>query len=110
MENSDRHEGIGKRARKGQSRRRFLTTSGGAAVVVSGQVLSGQNQAAGAGDEITLALVNGKIHTMDAANTVANTVTIRNGRFVRVGGPKPKAGPGVRVIDLRGRTVVAGLV
>src|ERR1041385_9087068 len=103
MENSDRHEGIGKRARKGQSRRRFLTTSAGAAaalgaaieagpaaVVVSGQVLFGQNPAPSAGDEITLALVNGKIHTMDAANTVANSVTIRNGRFVRVGGPKPK--------------------
>ena len=38
------------------------------------------------------------------------TVSIRNGRFVAVGGRTPKAGSGVRVIDLRGRTVVPGLV
>jgi predicted amidohydrolase YtcJ len=37
-------------------------------------------------------------------------VTIRNGRFITVGGRTPKAGPLVKVIDLRGRTVVAGLV
>ena len=55
-------------------------------------------------------LTNGKIHTMDAAGTVANAVTIRNGRFVTVGGKAPAAGRGVRVINLRGRTVVPGLV
>jgi predicted amidohydrolase YtcJ len=91
------------------SRRRFLTTTAGAAAIGAAD-LSGQNTAANAGEDITLALVNGKIHTMDAANTVANTVTIRNGRFVTVGGPRPKAGPGVRIIDLRGRTAVPGLV
>lgn len=102
---------------KRPSRRRFLATSAGATAAIGAAIeggpaaddLSGQNAAAG-GDEITLALVNGRIHTMDAANTVANTVTIRNGRFVTVGGPRPKAGPGVRIIDLRGRTAVAGLV
>jgi len=81
-------------------------------------VLSGQNRAGvvgeAAGEGITLALVNGRIHTLDTRDgtrdTVANTVTIRNGRFVAVGGPRPKAGPAVRVIDLRGRTVVPGLV
>jgi predicted amidohydrolase YtcJ len=97
------------------SRRRFLTTTAGAAaigaVVGPGVAdLSGQNAAAIAGDEVTLALVNGKIHTLDGANTVANTVTIRNGRFITVGGPRPKAGPGVRIIDLHGRTAVPGLV
>jgi predicted amidohydrolase YtcJ len=61
-------------------------------------------------DETTLALVNGKIHTIDGGDTVVNTVTIRNGRFVAVGGRPPKATPGVRVIDLRARTVVPGLV
>jgi len=73
-------------------------------------VLSGQNTPTPAAEDITLALVNGKIHTVDTANTVANTATIRNGRFVTVGEPKPKSGAGVRVIDLRGRTVVPGLV
>ena len=46
---------------------------------------------------------------MDAANTIATSVTIRNGRFVAVNAA-PAAGPGVRVIDLGGRTVVPGLV
>src|ERR1700681_1558433 len=110
MESSGQHEGANKRAQKGQSRRRFLATSAGATAVIGAAiqagpaavVVSGQTPAAGAGEEITLALINGRIHTMDAGNTVANTVTIRNGRFVTVGGPPPVAGPAVRVIDLRG--------
>ena len=98
------------------SRRGFLARAGAAAAIGAGMEagpaavsLSGQNRAATTGDT-TIALVNGKIHTMDAAATVANSVTIHNGRFVAVGGPRPKAGTGVRVIDLRGHTVVPGLV
>lgn len=98
------------------SRRRFLFGSGAAAIMgaalevgPAALVLSGQNPAAGVIDETTLELVNGQIHTGDAGNTVVNTVTMRNGRFVAVGGRPPKAGPAVRVIDLRGRTVVPGL-
>jgi predicted amidohydrolase YtcJ len=96
---------------KKQSRRRFLQTSAamaygaGAAATVS----SAQNRAA-VGEEETLVLANGRIHTMDAAATVVNTAAIRNGRFLAVGGPAPAAAPGVRIIDLRGRTVVPGLV
>ena len=56
-----------------------------------------------------IVLVNGRIHTMDAQDTVANTVTIRNGRFASVGG-SAAAPPGARVMDLRGRTVVPGLI
>ena len=96
---------------EGPSRRGFLTTGAGAAAAIgSGALLSAQTPAAVAGDEITLALVNGRIHTLDAANSVVNTVTVRNGRFVAVGGRPPKAGRSVRVIDLHGRTVVPGLV
>jgi predicted amidohydrolase YtcJ len=72
--------------------------------------LSAQTPAPALTDETTLVLINGRIHTVDANDTVVNTVAIRNGRFVAVGGRPPKAGPGVRVIDLRGRTVVPGLV
>lgn len=94
------------------SRRQFIgRTAGVAAVIGAGPsvaVLSGQNAPAAA-DDVTLALVNGRIHTMDAANTVANSVTIRNGRFVNVNAA-PAAGPSVRVIDLGGRTVVPGLI
>jgi predicted amidohydrolase YtcJ len=94
------------------SRRRFLAASAGAAAAIgagpASLVLSGQPLAPI--DETTLVLINGKIHTLDAANTIANSVSIRNGRFVAVGGRPPKAGSGVRIIDLRGRTVVPGLV
>ena len=98
--------------RKGLSRRGFLAASASAAAVIGegGAELSGQNAPAVLGDEITLALVNGRIHTMDAADTVANVVTIRNGRFVTVGGTPPAPGPSVRIIDLHGRMAVAGLV
>jgi predicted amidohydrolase YtcJ len=99
---------------EGHSRRRFLSSTGAAAIMgtaleggPAALVLSGQSPII---DEATLALVNGRIYTSDAGDTVVNTVTIRNGRFVAVGGRPPKAGPGVRVIDLRGRTVVPGLV
>ena len=95
---------------KGQSRRRFFGTSLAATAVMGAGpaaiVLSGQNLP----DEETLVLTNGKIHTLDAKSTIATTVTIRNGRFITVGGKAPTAKAGVRVINLRGRTVVPGLV
>jgi predicted amidohydrolase YtcJ len=88
-----------------QSRRGFFGASAG--MIGSASVLFGQNAPEILPDEITLALVNGRIHTMDAASTVAGTVTIRNGRFVTVDKPAPA---GARVINLGGRTVVPGLV
>jgi len=57
-----------------------------------------------------LILTNGRIHTMDARNTVARTVSIRDGRFATVGDTAPARRAGDRVIDLRGRTVVPGLI
>ncbi len=56
-----------------------------------------------------LALVNGKIHTMDGRNRVVREVLIEDGTFVDVGGHIPR-GPDTRVINLRGRTVVPGLI
>src|SRR5918993_5359218 len=56
-----------------------------------------------AADE-TLALVNGRIHTMDGRNTVARAVTIRNGRFITVGDAAPRNVANMRTIDLVGRT------
>ena len=100
------------------SRRGFLAGSAGATALIgaaletgpAAEILSGQNAGAAIDEDTTLALVNGKIHTIDARSTIVNTVSIRNGRFVAVGGRPPKAGRGVKVIDLRGRTVVPGLV
>ena len=94
------------------SRRQFLGTSAAAAAALgagpAASVFSGQNRASLDSDE-TLELINGRIHTMDAANTIATSVTIRNGRFVALNAA-PAAGPNVRIIDLGGRTVVPGLV
>jgi len=57
-----------------------------------------------------LVLVNGQIHTMDERNSVVSAVTISRGRFVHVGHGHHGGGDGATVIDLRGRTVVPGLV
>jgi len=56
-----------------------------------------------------LVFVNGKIHTMDDTASVVSAVAIRDGRFVAVG-DAANPGPGVKVINLRGRTVVPGLL
>ena len=69
-------------------------------MVVSGQTIA---------PEETLVLTNGRIHTLDAANTIATSVMIRNGRFISINAA-PAAGPGIRVVNLGGRTVVPGLV
>src|SRR5262245_56980323 len=104
--------------RKGLSRREILCagiTTGIVAAVgdlaapdVAAQGRGGGAAVAAAADE-ELVFVNGRIHTMDAKNTVVNTVSIRNGRFSRVGGTAPRAGAGIRIIDLRNRTVVPGI-
>jgi predicted amidohydrolase YtcJ len=57
-----------------------------------------------------LTLVNGRIHTMDDRNSVVSSVTMRDGRFVSVGGWGWGSGGRGEVIDLHGRTVVPGLL
>ena len=58
-----------------------------------------------------LLLVNGRIHTMDADNHVVSSVAIKDGRFVEVGYSRQfQPGSRTRVIDLRGRTVVPGII
>ena len=117
-EDISKSDGSKQRVERKTSRRGFLTGTAGAAALIGAALetgpgagsLSAQNAGAAIDDETTLALVNGKIHTMDDRNAVVNTVSIRHGRFVAVGGRPPKAGRGVRVIDLRGRTVVPGLI
>src|SRR5688500_8843903 len=57
-----------------------------------------------------LLLTNGKIHTMDAKRTVVSKVRIANGRFVEVGDAAGAAGGCTDTIDLRGRTVIPGMI
>lgn len=92
------------------SRRRFIATGVGAAAAAGPGAVSVAAQTGAFEPVPTLTLTNGRIHTLDAAGTVANNVTIRNGRFIAINGPVPTAGAGVRIIDLKGHTVVPGLV
>ena len=92
------------------SRRGFLKTLGAAgATAVAGTACapSAPPPAAGPGADAAVALVNGRIHTVDGQGTVADSVVFRSGVFAAVGGA---ATAGVRVIDLGGRTVVPGLI
>lgn len=94
------------------SRRHFLTATAGAAVSISSSPSSAPAQVpvvSGAAPP-DLMLTNGRIHTLDQRNAVVRTVTIRNGRFAAVGDSAPPRQPGMRVIDLKGRTVVPGLI
>jgi len=90
------------------SRRKFLGTATG--VFAAAPLLGAQADRTVPRNDTTLNLVNGRIHTMNGTNTVASAVSIRNGRFVSVGDSAPPASADARVIDLKGRTVVPGLV
>ncbi|WP_028311635.1 amidohydrolase [Derxia gummosa] len=60
-----------------------------------------------------LILHNGRFTTLDRANPEADAVAIRDGRFASVGRAAdvlPLAGPATRVIDLRRRPVLPGLI
>ena len=56
-------------------------------------------------------LTNGRIHTLDAAGTVVDTLVVRDGR-VRFAGRRQDVNPaaGEEKLDLRGRAVLPGLV
>jgi predicted amidohydrolase YtcJ len=54
-----------------------------------------------------LRIVNGRIHTMDAHDTIVSSVTIRRGLFAAADGQRD---PCMTVIDVHGRTVVPGLI
>jgi predicted amidohydrolase YtcJ len=56
-----------------------------------------------------LLLVNGRIHTMENRDRVVSSVLIRDGKFAEVGRAE-RSGDDARVVDLRGRTVVPGLI
>ena len=60
-----------------------------------------------------LVLLNGKVVTVDAENSIAEAVAVKNGLILDVGRSeeiKKFVGPGTRVIDLEGRTVLPGFI
>ena len=92
------------------SRRNFFkagVAAGVGAALPTSAALAKQDSGDDSSDGLTL--VNGKIHTMDDQNRVVSAVAIRNGRFVSVGNAS-NPGPGKKVINLHGRTVVPGLI
>jgi predicted amidohydrolase YtcJ len=67
----------------------------------------------GASTAADLILHNGRVTTLDRSNPTATAVAIRDGKFVRVGGDADVmslAGSATRVIDLKGRGVLPGLI
>jgi predicted amidohydrolase YtcJ len=99
------------------SRREFLGTSAAAALglaagaaEIDAAAQAPPRAVAPVSPDQTLLLTNGRIHTMDAKNTVVRFASIRNGRFVYVGDRRPETERGARVIDLGGRTAVPGLI
>jgi predicted amidohydrolase YtcJ len=110
---SDNKDGLDE---KGRSRRNLLKA--GAAAGVAAVTGVGASTAVARHDDDDrpdrghggeLVFVNGRIHTMDDRNRVVSSVAIKNGRFVAVG-RRVEAGDGAKVIDLRGKTVVPGLI
>src|SRR5207247_10204200 len=97
------------------SRRDLLkagAAAGVAAALPAGPAQAAQQVAASGGggeDAPELTFVNGRIHTMDDDNSVVSSVAIRDGRFVAVG-TAANPGPGSKVVNLHGRTVVPGLI
>src|SRR5215471_5093626 len=58
-------------------------------------------------------LVNGKILTVDSRFSTEEAIAIRDGRIAAVGKTadvRRLAGPSTRIIDLKGRTVIPGLI
>jgi predicted amidohydrolase YtcJ len=119
-----------KRIRKGKplSRRQLLGAGAAAGVAAAfgcaGRSATGPVRTAATGQAASgaaaetseeLVFVNGRIHTMDRDNTIATMVSMRNGRFLAVGdgapaSGTPASGPGRRIIDLKGRSVVPGII
>ena len=114
--------------RKGFSRRDFIR---GAAVAAGGTVLGSAAGAAAIAGEATvlgnppgsvgkgpsacdgsqdLVLINGKFLTLDDKNSVVSAVTIRNGRIAELGRHTQALGPCAQTINLRGATVIPGLI
>jgi predicted amidohydrolase YtcJ len=60
-----------------------------------------------------LVLLGGRVHTVDASDTIAQAVAVAGGRIAAVGADadvRALAGPRTHVVELRGRSVLPGFV
>ena len=112
--------------RTGLSRRDFIksaataagaTVLGGAATATAAEVTVLGNAPGPMGkgpslcdDSQDLALINGKFLTLDDENSIVSAVALRNGRIAEVGRHAQAIGPCAQTINLRGATVIPGLI
>jgi predicted amidohydrolase YtcJ len=108
-------------ADKRVGRRDVLKAAAGAALAAAAESPAARVEAQGAPAApavplvrpADLVLTNGKIITVDRAFTIADSVAIAGDRIVAVGPREamaPVTAPATRVVDLKGKTVVPGLV
>src|SRR6266446_9528992 len=92
------------------SRRAWLGAAALAGCIAAAPAWAGDDEDCKAGG--SLRLVNGRIHTMDKKDSVVSSVLIKNGKFAAVGHRRGDDGDDecARTIDLRGRTVVPGVI
>jgi predicted amidohydrolase YtcJ len=106
-------------SKAGMSRRHFVkATAAGAALTASASMLMGAQGRERDDDDdhgfscngsADLALVNGRFLTMNPQNPVVSAVAIRNGKFAEIG-RADDLGRCARTINLRGATVIPGLI
>ena len=110
---------VSEQARPGLSRRGLLRTGAAAGMAAAIGAPGAAQAASGSGpgrpppgrpEPPDLALVNGKIATMDGTGRFASALLIRDGRFAAVARTVDTRDSRLRVIDLRGRTVVPGII
>jgi predicted amidohydrolase YtcJ len=92
-------------------RRQFLGQAGAFALsgLTSAKMLA-QSPPTNPPGAIDLLLVNAKIHTMDPGNRVVSQALIQNGRFTAVGDRLSTPRGSVRRLDLKGKTVIPGII
>src|SRR5688572_1656272 len=99
-------------ARYSDGRRRFLGATAATTAATMLGVPSPTATAAptrrGESRKCDLALFNGRIHTLDRKDTVVDKLLIKDGRFAEVGSMREVGD--AEVVNLRGRTVIPGII
>ena len=96
----------------GVSRRGVLRAGAlsGVAVLAQGASADTATDSRRGPDPDEIVLLNGRIHTMDADNRVVRSVAIKQGKIIYAGADGRAALARPNLIDLRGRTVVPGVI
>jgi predicted amidohydrolase YtcJ len=85
----------------------WITARGVAAALLATVSLSAVAQGSSCAGSRDIRIINGRIHTMDAHDTIVSSVTIQRGLFVTSTGA---GDPCLKVINAHGHTIVPGLI